>query len=68
MKPYHCACWSALTGVSDTRPRGIGEVRDLQRRAWRDRGLMVLSGEDERLTDEDRSDLHRIGQRLFRER
>lgn len=65
MKRHHRLYWSALTGVCDTEPRGMEEVYALQRRAWQDNAFIVLSCNDERLDDEDRVDLHRIGERLF---
>jgi hypothetical protein len=68
MRNHHRRYWSALTGTSDTTPRNLGEVLELQRRAWDEHCLLVLSPDDERLDDEDRSDLHRIGDRLFRVR
>ena len=51
MKRHHRRYWAALTGVSDTVPRSIEEVRALQRRAWDDEGLLIVSPDDERLTD-----------------
>lgn len=68
MKRHHYLYWAALTGVCDTRPRNLAEVYALQRRSWETQSLMVLSLDDERLEDEDRTDLHRIGQRLFQRR
>lgn len=68
MKRHHLRCWTALTGVSDSAPRTIREIRELQRKAWDEDGLMILSRDDERLNDEDRIDLHRIGDRLFSRR
>ena len=65
MKRHHHLYWSALTGVCDTKPRSIEEVHALQRRAWQDNAFIVLSCNDERLDDEDRIDLHRIGERLY---
>lgn len=65
MKRHHRLYWSALTGVCDTEPRSVEEVYALQRRAWQDNAFIVLSCNDERLDDEDRVDLHRIGERLF---
>lgn len=65
MKRHHHLYWSALTGTGDTAPRNLEEVYALQRRAWQDHGLMIMSCNDERLDDEGRIDLHRIGERLF---
>ena len=65
MKSHHLRYWSTLTGTSDAAPRSLAEVIALQRRAWEEDGLMIVSPNDERLDDEDRSDLHRIGDRLF---
>lgn len=65
MKRHHFRYWTALTGISDTAPRSLAEIHELQRRAWDEDGLIILSRDDERLNDEDRIDLHRIGDRLF---
>lgn len=67
MKRHHRLYWAALTGVSDAEPRSLDEIHALQRRSWEDSCLIVLSCDDERLEDEDRSDLHRIGERLFKD-
>lgn len=66
MKHHHHLYWAALTSLSDAAPRDSNEVHDLQQRAWEEDGLMIISCEDERLDDEDRIDLHRIGERLSR--
>jgi hypothetical protein len=68
MKRHHFRYWTALTGVSDAAPRSIAEIRELQRRAWDEDGLIILSRDDERLNDVERIDLHRIGDRLYRRR
>lgn len=68
MKRHHRRYWAALTGAGDAVPQSVAEVRALQRRAWEDEGLLIVSPDDERLSDEDRCDLHRIAERLFRER
>ena len=68
MKAHHRRYWAALTGKSDAVPRNLAEIRALQKRAWEEDGLMILSRADEALDDEDKIDLHRIGHRLFRER
>ncbi|BCX48603.1 conserved hypothetical protein [Haloferula helveola] len=65
MKHYLRLYWSALTGASDIAPESADEIHELQRRAWDECGLMVVSVADVRLADEHRVDLDRIGERLF---
>lgn len=68
MKRHHELYWAALTGDFDSAPQSLDEVNELQKRAWDEDSFMVLSCHDERLDDDDRIDLCRIAERLFRYR